>query len=161
MYRRLLPSSFIAAAVALLLVSGSAWSVEPTESWTSKTPDESEKEVVDEVKDARDRREAVQDIETVDPDETTASDGQSRADPSRDAADRCLIRVVKAVLHADKIAKDADLAVDSKDGVIILEGELPTQEDVDHVQQLVAGVEGVNSVDTSSLTGPEAAARAE
>ena len=160
MYRRLLPSSSIAAAVALLLVSSAAWSVEPAESWTSKTPEESEKEV-DEGTDARERREAVQDIETVDPDETTASDDQSRADPSRDAGDRCLVRTVEAVLHADKIGKDAELAVDSKDGVIILEGELPSQKDVDHVQRLVAAVEGVNSVDSSRLTGPEAAARAE
>ncbi|HUG97701.1 MAG TPA: BON domain-containing protein [Gammaproteobacteria bacterium] len=159
MYLKLLPSSSIAAAVALLLISSSAWSAPPAESWTGKTPEKSEQEV-DAKEDARDSREVVKDLETVEPSETTASDDQRRVDPSRSADDRCLVRAVEAVLHADKIGKNAELAVDSKDGVIMLEGELPSQGDVDHVQQLVAGVEGVNSVDTSRLTGPEAAARA-
>lgn len=158
MYRKLFPSLSMAAAVALLFVSSSAWSVEPTESWTSKTPEKSEEEV-DEGTDARERKEAVKDIETVDPEDTTASAGQSRVDPSRDAADRCLVRVVEAVLQVDKISKDAELTVDSKGGVIMLEGELPNQEAVDHVQQLLADLEGVNSVDISGVTRPEAAAR--
>lgn len=149
MYPRLLPSSSIAAAVALLLISSSAWSAPPKESWTGSTPDEPKEDVVAE---DSERREAVKDLETVDPGETTASADQSRADPSRNAADRCLVRVVEAVLHADRIGKDAELTVDSREGVIVLEGELPNREAVDHVQQLVAGLEGVNGVDTSALT---------
>lgn len=161
MYRRLSPSSLIAAAVALLLVSSSAWSVPPAESWTGKTPEKAEEEV-DAGENASASREVVKDLETVDPDETTPSDDQRQTDASRRTADdRCLVRAVEAVLHADKIGKDAELAVDSKDGVVILEGELPTREAVEHVQQLVAGVEGVTSVDSARLTGPEAAARAE
>ena len=146
---RLLSKSSIAAAVALLLMASPAWSAPPKESWTGSTSDAPKEDVVTE---ASERSEAVKDLETVDPDETTASGGQSRVDPSRDAADRCLVRVVAAVLHVDGIGKDAELVVDSKDGVIVLEGELPTQEAVDHMQQLLAGVEGVNSVDTSALT---------
>ena len=102
----------------------------------------------------------MKDLETVDPAETTASADQQRVDPSRSADDRCLVLAVEAVLHADKIGKDAELAVDSKDGVIMLEGELPTKEAMDHLQQLVADVPGVKSVDTSRVNGPETAARA-
>ena len=152
MYLRLLHNSSIAAAVALLLVSSSAWSAPPKESWTGSTPDQPEAEGVNAGTDSTAGREIVQDIDTVDPAKTSPSAGQSRVDPSRDAADRCLVRVVEAVLHVDGIGKDAELVVDSKDGVIVLEGELPTQEAVDHMQQLLAGVEGVNSVDTSALT---------
>ena len=151
MYPRLLPNLSIAAAVALLFIASPAWSDPPKESWTGSTPDQTEEDVDDETE-SKEASEVVQDLETVDPDKTTASGGQSRVDPSRDAADRCLVRVVAAVLHVDGIGKDAELVVDSKDGVIVLEGELPTQEAVDHMQQLLAGVEGVNSVDTSALT---------
>jgi osmotically-inducible protein OsmY len=148
---RLLPSSSIAAAVALLLIASPAWSDPPKESWTGSTPDQTEEDVDDDTE-SREATEVVEDLETTAPEDTTASAGQRRLDPSRSADDRCLVRAVVAVLHADRISRDVELAVDSKDGVVFLEGELPTQEAVDRVSQLVADVQGVNSVDASALT---------
>ena len=149
MYTALLSKSSIAAATVLLLIASPAWSVPPKESWTESTPEEPKEDLAAE---AKDRREAVKDLDTTAPQDTTASAGQRRLDPSRSADDRCLVRAVVAVLHADRISRDVELAVDSKDGMVFLEGELPTQEAVDHVYQLVADVQGVNSVDVSALT---------
>lgn len=152
MYLRLLHNSSIAAAIALLLISSAAWSAPPKESWTGSTPDQPEEEGVNAGTDSKAGRKLVQEIEITDPEDTTESRGQSRVDPDRNADDRCLVRAVVAVLHADRISRDVELAVDSKGGVVFLEGELPTQAAVDHVYQLVADVQGVNSVDASALT---------
>ena len=148
---RLLPSSSIAAAVALLLIASPAWSDPPKESWTGSTPDQTEQDIDDETE-SEEATAVVTVLETVAPEDTVESAGQRRDDPGRSADDRCLVGAVVAVLHADRVSRNVELAVDSKDGVVILEGELPTREAVDHVRQLVADVQGVNSVDTSALT---------
>ena len=87
MYLRLLPNFSIAAAVALLLIASPAWSDPPKESWTGSTPDQMEEDVDDETE-SREATEVVEDLETTAPQDTAASAGQRRLDPSRSADDR-------------------------------------------------------------------------
>ena len=67
-------------------------------------------------------------------------------------SDTWITTKVKSVLLADSDAKGLDVKVDTKDGVVALEGELATQAAVDHVKALAMDVEGVKGVDASALT---------
>ncbi|NHA14644.1 BON domain-containing protein [Thioalkalivibrio sp. XN279] len=67
-------------------------------------------------------------------------------------SDTWITTKIKSVLLADPDAKGLDVNVDTKDGVVMLEGELATQAAVDHVTALAADVEGVKRVDATALT---------
>jgi hyperosmotically inducible periplasmic protein len=67
-------------------------------------------------------------------------------------SDTWITTKVKSVLLADNDAKGLDVSVDTKEGVVTLEGELTSQAAVDHVKALAMDVEGVKGVDTSALT---------
>jgi hyperosmotically inducible periplasmic protein len=67
-------------------------------------------------------------------------------------SDTWITTKVKSVLLADSDAKGLDVSVDTKEGVVTLEGELTSQAAVDHVKALAMDVEGVKGVDTSALT---------
>ena len=87
----------------------------------------------------------------------TASDA---AQATGDAAERAgqavsdtwITTKVKSVLLADSDASGLDLSVETNDGVVTLEGELTSQESLDHVRTLVMDVEGVRRVDVNALT---------
>jgi hyperosmotically inducible periplasmic protein len=67
-------------------------------------------------------------------------------------SDTWITTKIKSVLLADSEAKGLDVKVDTKDGVVSLEGELGTQAAVDHVTALAQGVEGVKRVNSTALT---------
>jgi hyperosmotically inducible periplasmic protein len=67
-------------------------------------------------------------------------------------SDTWITTKVKSVLLADSEAKGLDVQVDTKDGVVTLEGELTSQAAVDHVKALAMDVEGVKAVNTTALT---------
>jgi hyperosmotically inducible periplasmic protein len=67
-------------------------------------------------------------------------------------SDTWITTKVKSVLLADSDAQGFDVKVDTKDGVVTLEGTLATQEAVDHVKMLAADVEGVERVESAALT---------
>jgi hyperosmotically inducible protein len=67
-------------------------------------------------------------------------------------SDTWITTKVKSVLLADSDAKGLDISVDTKDGVVTLEGELTNQAAVDHVKALAMDVEGVKGVNASALT---------
>jgi hyperosmotically inducible periplasmic protein len=67
-------------------------------------------------------------------------------------SDTWITTKVKSVLLADSDAKGLDVKVDTKDGVVSLEGVLATQKAVDHVKKLAGDVEGVKRVNAYSLT---------
>lgn len=97
----------------------------------------------------------------------TASTANATTDNTRDAtqatrnagddaaqavSDTWITTKVKSVLLADSEAKGLDIEVDTKDGVVTLEGELTSQAAVDHVKALARDVEGVKRVNFSALT---------
>lgn len=71
---------------------------------------------------------------------------------SQAMSDTWITTKIKSVLLADSEAKGLDVKVDTKDGVVVLEGELASQAAVDHVKALASDVEGVQRVDASRLT---------
>ena len=66
-------------------------------------------------------------------------------------SDTWITTKIKSVLLADSEAKGLDVNVDTKDGVVTLEGELATQAAVDHVKALASDVEGVKRVNATAL----------
>jgi hyperosmotically inducible periplasmic protein len=67
-------------------------------------------------------------------------------------SDTWITTKIKSVLLADSDAKGLDVNVNTKDGVVTLEGELTSQAAVDHVKALAMDVEGVKAVNTTALT---------
>jgi hyperosmotically inducible periplasmic protein len=69
-----------------------------------------------------------------------------------DTSDTWITTKVKASLLADSDAKGFDVDVETRNGVVMLQGALQDQDAVDHVTQIAAGVEGVKSVNATELT---------
>jgi len=77
---------------------------------------------------------------------TTAGDAQDAM------SDTWITTKVKSLLLADSDAKGFDVKVETKDGIVILEGALESQEAIAHVKDIAAGVEGVKGVNTTAMT---------
>jgi len=78
---------------------------------------------------------------------------KTAADDAQDAmSDTWITTKVKSVLLADSDAKGFEVNVETKDGVVTLQGELDNQEAINHVREIAAGVEGVKSVNTTAMT---------
>lgn len=67
-------------------------------------------------------------------------------------SDTWITTKVKAELLADRDAKGLKINVDTKDGVVTLEGTVADQDAIEHIKDIAAGVEGVKRVETSGLT---------
>lgn len=82
--------------------------------------------------------------------------GEAMADAgdaaSQAVSDTWITTKVKSVLLADSEAKGLEISVDTKDGVVTLEGEVNSQAAIDHVKALASDVEGVKRVNFSALT---------
>lgn len=136
---------------------------EAPESWFSgaAAPDKDTNE------DRREEEEVVDNLDPVDPDETRPSPGQVRqeqarqAEGNRGASDNCLASTIEAVLKVDRAGRDSALSVDAQGGVVTLSGTLADEASIEHVRDLVAGVNGVSRVDTSGVTTSGTRARAE
>jgi hyperosmotically inducible periplasmic protein len=75
------------------------------------------------------------------------------ADDAQDAmSDTWITTKVKASLLADDEAKGFDVEVETKDGVVTLQGELDNRQAIDHVKKIAAGIEGVKSVNVAAMT---------
>lgn len=67
-------------------------------------------------------------------------------------SDTWITTKVKSELLADSVSQGFDVNVKTKDGVVALEGTVENEQAIEHVREIVAGVEGVKRVDTSGLT---------
>lgn len=67
-------------------------------------------------------------------------------------SDTWITTKVKSELLADSVSQGLDVNVETKDGVVSLEGTVEDEQAIEHVKDIVAGVEGVKRVDTSGLT---------
>lgn len=84
---------------------------------------------------------------------TTGEAVMATGDAAQQAmSDTWITTKIKSVLLADSEAKGLDVRVDTKDGVVTLEGELASQAAIDHVKMLAADVEGVKRVNSTALT---------
>ncbi len=73
------------------------------------------------------------------------------AEASRIASDTWITTKVISLLVADSISQGLDISVDTRDGVVTLSGDIEHEDDIDHVRELAADVEGVRNVDTAGL----------
>jgi hyperosmotically inducible protein len=80
---------------------------------------------------------------------TTPADGAQAVDVAN--ADSKITTEVKSRLAADSVAKDADISVNTTQGVVVLTGTVASQDAVDHVKLVAQNVPDVKSVDTSAL----------
>lgn len=67
-------------------------------------------------------------------------------------SDSWITTKVKSELLVDSLSKGFDVGVETHDGMVLLDGELSKQTDIDHVKAVAGRVKGVKSVDTTSLT---------
>lgn len=83
----------------------------------------------------------------------------TRADGTRSDAmgsegtgsDTWITAKVKSQLMADSVGRGLEISVDTKDGIVTLEGALDSEDTIEHVSELAADVEGVRRVDTERL----------
>ncbi|SEP70943.1 hyperosmotically inducible protein [Solimonas aquatica] len=69
----------------------------------------------------------------------------------RVASDSWITTKVKSELMADSVSKGFEVSVSTSHGVVMLKGDLLSQDAIDHVKALAGKVKGVKSVDTSLL----------
>ena len=67
------------------------------------------------------------------------------------AADSQITTDVKSELAGDSLSKDVNIGVTTTHGVVVLSGNLASQDAIDHVRDVAGKVPGVKSVDTSAL----------
>ena len=85
--------------------------------------------------------------------EQTAAGTRTAGDNGQDAvSDTWITTKVKSLLLADSEARSLAVSVETRKGVVHLEGALEGQQAIDHVRDIAAGVEGVRRVDTSAMT---------
>lgn len=70
----------------------------------------------------------------------------------RAVSDSWITTKVKSELLADSVSKGFDVNVTTKNGVVMLSGNLANNDAIDHVKDIASKVDGVKSVDTSGLT---------
>ncbi len=82
-----------------------------------------------------------------------AAAAPAEAAPTVDVAnaDSKITTEVKSRLAADSITKDADISVNTTQGVVVVTGTVASQDAVDHVKLVAQNVPDVKSVDTSAL----------
>jgi hyperosmotically inducible periplasmic protein len=73
------------------------------------------------------------------------------AEASRIASDTWITTKVKSMLLADSVGQGLEISVDTRDGVVTLTGALEDENDLEHVKDIAAEVEGVRNVDTRGL----------
>lgn len=85
--------------------------------------------------------------------ELTTKTNQGIAEKTTDVmSDSWITTKVKSALLADDVSKGFDVSVKTLEGVVLLEGQLNSQSDINHVIAIAEGLDGVKSVDTTSLT---------
>lgn len=94
---------------------------------------------------------SVEGVRSVDNNLVTPATNEQMDEASRIASDTWITTKVKSVLLADSVGKGLEINVDTKDGVVMLEGTLDNEDAIDHVTDIAGDVEGVKSVDTSGL----------
>jgi hypothetical protein len=67
------------------------------------------------------------------------------------ASDTQITTDVKSQLAGDSLSKDGNIGVTTTRGVVVLTGNLPSQDGIDHAKDVAGKVPGVKSVDASAL----------
>jgi len=82
----------------------------------------------------------------------TTSINRLSTDVKGDVTDGWITTKVKSEILADSMTKGFKVGVNTTDGVVTLDGTLPSQQAIDHVKALTEGVKGVKSVNIRALS---------
>jgi hyperosmotically inducible protein len=102
--------------------------------------------------------EGVKSVDAIDLSSPTASTGmepkahQVAMHTERAVSDSVITAKVKSELLADSVSKGFEVSVTTKQGVVMLSGNLANNDAIDHVKDVASKVDGVKSVDTSGLS---------
>ncbi len=69
----------------------------------------------------------------------------------RIGSDTWITTQVKSLLLADSVGRGLEINVDTRDGIVTLEGAIDDENTIEHVSEIAADVEGVRRVDTDRL----------
>ena len=69
----------------------------------------------------------------------------------RVVSDSWITTKVKSEILADSVTKGFDVSVKTTHGVVVLKGQLPNEDAIDHVKDIAQKVDGVKSVDVTGL----------
>ncbi len=83
---------------------------------------------------------------------TGRQDDNQRSAGQQAASDALITTKVKSMLLADSVSQGMDISVETRDGIVSLEGSLDNQDDIEHVSDIARDVEGVLDVDAVRLT---------
>ena len=95
---------------------------------------------------------SVEGVMSVDNNLRTPGSSKTVAKTKRVISDSWITTKVKSEILADNISKGFEVSVNTIHGVVVLKGALANQDAIDHVKDIAQSVEGVKSVDTSTLT---------
>lgn len=91
-------------------------------------------------------------VKSVDNNLKTPNSNKTITKTKRAMSDSWITTKVKSEILADSISKGFEVSVKTLHGVVVLKGNLPSNDAIDHVKNIAAKVDGVKSVDVSSLT---------
>jgi hyperosmotically inducible protein len=80
-----------------------------------------------------------------------ANTRDAMANTERVVSDSWITTKVKSEILADNVSKGFNVSVKTTHGVVVLSGALASQDGIDHVKEIASKVNGVKSVDVSTL----------
>jgi hyperosmotically inducible periplasmic protein len=94
---------------------------------------------------------AVDGVKSVDNTLKTPDSNKTADKAKREVSDSWITTKVKSAILADSVTKGFDVSVETTKGVVVLKGQLASEDAVDHVKDIAAKIEGVKSVDTAGV----------
>jgi len=94
---------------------------------------------------------AVDGVKSVDNSLKTPDSNKKVDKAKREVSDTWITTKVKSALLADSVTKGFDVSVETTKGVVVLKGQLASEDALDHVKDIAAKIEGVKSVDTAAV----------
>jgi len=94
---------------------------------------------------------AVDGVKSVDNTIKTPDSNKTADKAKREVSDSWITTKVKSAILADSVTKGFDVSVETTKGVVVLKGQLASEDALDHVKDIAAKVEGVKSVDTAGV----------
>jgi hyperosmotically inducible protein len=94
---------------------------------------------------------AVDGVKSVDNTVKTPDSNKTADKAKREVSDSWITTKVKSAILADSVTKGFDVSVETTKGVVVLKGQLASEDALDHVKDIAAKIEGVKSVDTAGV----------
>ena len=94
---------------------------------------------------------SIEGVDRVDNQLVTSMGTARVSEAGRIGSDTWITTKVKSLLVADSIGSGLAISVNTRDGIVTLEGDLDDEDTLEHVRTIAADVEGVRRVDTARL----------